>query len=179
MYLITSWWYLPGLGMVFCILSRLGSICLGLACYSISRLGSICRGLAFYFVYICLGLASYSIFYHALAVSKRTEPFDFLLHYSDCAVCRYSGATWGSFIQQGCLASATRAGAGAGPRPVQAHISCLGGHQRPKTGALALAGMVLISQRRNPEPAAWAGLAPATSRSCLQPARSGPLLSFV
>ena len=50
----------------------------------------------------------------------RTEPFDFSLPYTSCAVCRYSGATKGTFIQQGGSASATRAGAGAGPRPGQA-----------------------------------------------------------
>ena len=60
LYLITPWQYLPRLGMLLYILSRLGSICRGLAFYSniLSRLGSICLGLAFY-----------SISYHALAVS--------------------------------------------------------------------------------------------------------------
>ena len=48
--------------MLLYTLSRLGSICRGLAFYSniLSRLGSICRGLAFY-----------SISYHALAVSAE------------------------------------------------------------------------------------------------------------
>ena len=64
----------------------------------------------------------------------RTEPFDFSLHYSNCAVCRYSGATKGAFIQQGCSESATRAGAGAGPRPARAHISGLRWRPRPKMG---------------------------------------------
>ena len=36
LYLITPWQYLPRLGMLFYILSCLGSICLGLACYSMS-----------------------------------------------------------------------------------------------------------------------------------------------
>ena len=36
LYLITPWQYLPRLGMLFYILSRLGSIRRGLACYSIS-----------------------------------------------------------------------------------------------------------------------------------------------
>ena len=64
----------------------------------------------------------------------RTEPFDFLLHYSNCAVCRYSGATTGTFIQQGCSASGTLAGAGATPRQVLAHISCRCGCQCTKMG---------------------------------------------
>ena len=55
LYLITPWQYLPRLGMLFYILSRLGSISRG---YILSRLGSIRRGLAFY-----------SISYHALEVS--------------------------------------------------------------------------------------------------------------
>ena len=64
--------------MLFYILSRLGSICRGLACYSntLSRLDSICLGLACYSILlrlgsICLGLAFYSISYHALAVSAK------------------------------------------------------------------------------------------------------------
>ena len=68
LYLITPWQYLPRLGMLLqllYILSRLGSICRGLACFSIlSRLGSICRG-----------LACYSIPYHALAVSAEAWHF--------------------------------------------------------------------------------------------------------
>ena len=50
LYLITPWQYLLRLGILLYILSRLGSICRGLACYSniSSRLGSICPGLAFY-----------------------------------------------------------------------------------------------------------------------------------
>jgi len=64
----------------------------------------------------------------------RTEPFDFSLPYTSCAVCRYSGATKGTFIQQGGSASATRAGAGAGPHPGQARISARRGRPRPKTG---------------------------------------------
>ena len=67
----------------------------------------------------------------------RSEPFDFSLCYSNCPVCRYSGATKGSFIQQGRLASATRAGAGAGPAPgAGAHQpgSGLGARPRSKTG---------------------------------------------
>ena len=63
--------------------------------------------------------------------AARTEPFDFLLHYSNCPVCKYSGATKGSFIQQGCLVSATRAGAGAGPRQGQAHIRGRGARPPP------------------------------------------------
>ena len=94
-YLVTPWQYLPRLGILFYILSHLGSICRGLACYSIS-----CRALAvsaeawhailylitpwqylprlgilFYILSrlgsICLGLAFYSISYHALAVSAK------------------------------------------------------------------------------------------------------------
>ena len=78
LYLITPWQYLPRLCMLsrkflyyhalavsaeawHAILSRLGSICRGLACFSIlSRLGSICLGLTFY-----------SISYHALVVSTK------------------------------------------------------------------------------------------------------------
>ena len=36
LYLVTPWQYLPRLGILFYILSCLGSICRGLACYSIS-----------------------------------------------------------------------------------------------------------------------------------------------
>ena len=77
LYLVTPGQYLPRLGMLFYILSHLGSICQGLACYSISchalavsaeawhamsHLGSICRG-----------LACYSISCHALAVSAEGQ----------------------------------------------------------------------------------------------------------
>ena len=62
---------------------------------------------------------------------------DFLLHYSNCAVCRYSGATKGTFIQHCGSSSATWAagwaGAGAGPLPARAHISCRRWRPRPKT----------------------------------------------
>ena len=62
------------------ILSRFGSICPGLACYSniLSRLGSICQGLACYsniflsrLGSICQGLACYSVSYQALTVSAE------------------------------------------------------------------------------------------------------------
>ena len=87
---------------------------------------------------------------------------DFLLHYSNCAVCRYSGATKGTFIQQGGSASATRAGAGAGPRPGQAHISARRGRPRPKTGR-ARAG-----RRGADQPAQTAG-ARCRRRPCPRP----------
>ena len=92
----------------------------------------------------------------------RTEPFDFSLHYSNCAVCRYSVATKGTFLQQGGSASATRAGAGAGPRPVRAHISVRRGCQRPKMGR-ARAG-----QRGADQPAQTAG-ARCRRRPCPRP----------
>ena len=91
LYLITPWQYLPRLGMLlqlFYILSRLGSICRGLACYSIS-----CHALAvsaeawhaiLYLVtpwqypprlgtlfYLLSRLGSISRGCHALAVSAR------------------------------------------------------------------------------------------------------------
>ena len=89
----------------------------------------------------------------------RTEPFDFSLPYTSCAVCRYSGATKGTFIQQGGSASATRAGAGAGPRPGQAHISARRGRPRPKTGR-ARAG------RRGADPPAQTARARCRRRPC-------------
>ena len=93
--------------------------------------------------------------------AARTEPFDFSLRYSNCPVCRYSGAIKGSFIQQGGSAFATRAGAGAGPRPGRAHISCQGARQRPKTGR-ACAGLRGSGQpAQTAATAACAGLAPA------------------
>ena len=60
MYLITAWQYPPRLGMLFYILSLLGSIRRGLLFYILSRLGSICRG-----------LACNSISYPALAASAE------------------------------------------------------------------------------------------------------------
>ena len=98
--------------------------------------------------------------------AARTEPFDFSLRYSNCPVCRYSGAIKGSFIQQGGSAFATRAGAGAGPRPGRAHISCQGARQRPKTGR-ACAGLRGSGQpAQTAAPAAGAGLAPAHIHAC-------------
>ena len=65
----------------------------------------------------------------------RAIIFVFSLCYSNCPVCRYSGATKGSFIQQGRLASATQAGAGAGSVPGA------GAHQPGSgRGELSLAG---------------------------------------
>ena len=58
----TLWQYLPRLGMLFYILSRLGSILQGSAC---SCSCSMCLGS------ICLGLACCSISCHALAVSAK------------------------------------------------------------------------------------------------------------
>ena len=58
--LTVSGYYPPRLGMLFYILSRLGSNRRGLACYILSRLGSNRRG-----------LACYSISYHALAVTAE------------------------------------------------------------------------------------------------------------
>ena len=74
LYLITPWQHLPRLGILLYILSRLGSICRGLAFYSNILSRSICRGLACFSILsrlgsICQGLAFYSISYHALAVS--------------------------------------------------------------------------------------------------------------
>ena len=59
--------------MLFYILSRLGSISRGLACYSdiLSRLGSICRDLACYSILIYSLPRRYSIACHALAVSAK------------------------------------------------------------------------------------------------------------
>ena len=96
--------------------------------------------------------------------AARTEPFDFSLHYSNCAVCWYSKATKGTvtFIQQGGLASATRAGAGSCPRPSRAHISSLRGRLHPKTGR-ARAG-----QRGADQPAQTAG-ARCRRRPCPRP----------
>ena len=68
LYLISPWQYLPRLGMLFYILSCLGSICLGLALcntllfYILLRLGSISRGLTSY---------SISCQSHTLAVSAE------------------------------------------------------------------------------------------------------------
>ena len=69
------------LGMLFYILSRLGSICWGLACNSniLSQLGTvsrICEGLVCFSILsrlgsICPGLALYFISDHALAVSAK------------------------------------------------------------------------------------------------------------
>ena len=101
----------------------------------------------------------------------RTEPFDFSLPYTSCAVCRYSGATKGTFIQQGGSASATRAGAGAGPRPGQAHISARRGRPRPKTGR-ARAG-----RRGADQPAQTAG-ARCRRRPCPRP-HPGPACSLL
>ena len=94
----------------------------------------------------------------------RSEPFDFSLCYSNCPVCRYSGATKGSFIQQGCSASATRAGAGAGQRQGWAHItgSDRRASPRPTTGR-ARAG-----QRGSNQPAQTAG-ARCRRRPCPRP----------
>ena len=101
----------------------------------------------------------------------RTEPFDLSLHYCNCAICRYSGlgATKDSFIQQGGTACATRAGAGAGPRPGRAHIGCQRGRQHPKMGR-ARAG-----QRGADLPAQTAG-ASCRRRPCPRP-HPGPACS--
>ena len=95
--------------------------------------------------------------------AASTEPFDFSLHCSNCAVCRYSVATKGTFIQKGCSASATLAGARCWRRPAPRRrwsTSAAGAGTRARSrGELALAGVVLTSQRRQPAPAAGVGLA--------------------
>ena len=133
----------------------------------------------------------------------RTEPFDFLLHYSNCAVCRYSGATKGTFIQQGCSAFATqehlysRAAQRLQPWQVLAPArarrrrtsAASAGASARRLGELALVRVVLTSQRRQPAPAPSAGLAPAhihvppagcsftpTALMCVTPSRA-PMIS--
>ena len=110
--------------------------------------------------------------------AARTEPFDFSLRYSNCPVCRYSGATKGSFSQQGCSASATRAGAGeavALARVRGGRTSAAGARARARRrGELALACVVLASQRRQPRPLTAQALPPPTSRSRLHPASLSP-----
>ena len=98
----------------------------------------------------------------------RAIIFVFSLCYSNCTVCRYSGATKGSFIQQGRLASATQAGAGAGSVPGA------GAHQPGSgRGELSLAG----------DGQAWFWLASADSsarclcRPCPRP-HPGPACSL-
>ena len=60
---VTPWQYLPRLGMLFYILSSLGSICLGLA--------SAEAWLQPWHAIVYQGLVCYSISYHALAVSAE------------------------------------------------------------------------------------------------------------
>ena len=86
-------------------------------------------------------------------------------------------ATKGSFIQQGCLASATLAGAGAGPRPAWANISCRCWRQGQKTarecagrrGAGRPAQTAYASCLCRPCPS------PHPGPSCSQHSRSRPL----
>ena len=54
----------------------------------------------------------------------RTEPFDFSLPYTSCAVCRYSGATKGTFIQQGCSAITLSARDGHWRNPRRKNREC-------------------------------------------------------
>ena len=80
----TLWQYLPRLGMLFYILSRLGSILQGSAC---SCSCSMCLGS------ICLGLACCSISCHALAVSAKA--WHAFLYYHALAV---SAKAWHSIL---------------------------------------------------------------------------------
>ena len=86
----------------------------------------------------------------------RAIIFNFSLCYSNCAACRYSGATKGSFIQQGRCWRRPAPGACA-----HQPGSCCGARPRPKTGR-ACAGLRGSGQpAQTAATAACAGLAPA------------------
>ena len=101
------------------------------------------------------------------AASK--EPFDFLLHYCNCSVCRYNGATTVELQKVHLYSRAARRlqpGQVLGPssalrgRTSAAGAGARSGPRTRRRGELALACVVLSSQHRQQDPSASAGPAP-------------------